>query len=314
MRITVLCGGLGGARLALALQQENLLSETSFVTNVGDDWTVGDLRVCPDTDAVLYALSGRFDEERGWGIRGDVFPPPGPGEPDWFGLGEADRRHHRRRRELSDQLGGIVAATAELAKESGVIGRVIPVTGSPVETQVVTADGVLAFQEWLVRERGRPDVVEVRWPGTEWARASDEALDAIMSAQVIVISSSSPVASIEPMLRVPGIREALESQGADGRVVVISPIVRGRPVQNNRDAARENARAKLLAAWGIPHEPAPVLARYRPWATRAILDPADAGLVPDVEAQGFRVTLAPIVDQSPDARRSLVRGIVEGAS
>lgn len=314
MRITVLCGGLGGARLALALQQEGLESQVSFVTNVGDDWTVGDLRVCPDTDAVLYALSGHFDEERGWGVRGDVFPPPGPGEPDWFGLGEADRRHHRRRRELSEQLGGIVAATAALAEESGVAARVIPVTASPVETQVVTAEGVLAFQEWLVRDRGRPEVVDVRWPGAGAALACDEAIDAITSADVIIVSSSSPVASIESILRVPGIREALESRGAEGRVAVVSPIVKGIPVENERDAARENARGRLLAAWGIPHEPAPVLGRYRPWATGAILDPADAELVPEVEALGFRVTLAPIVDQSPEARRALVRGILEVTS
>lgn len=314
MRITALCGGLGGARLALALQQEGLEAETSFVTNVGDDWTVGGLRVCPDTDAVLYALSGRFDEERGWGIRGDVFLPPGPAEPDWFGLGEADRRHHRRRQELSDGLGGIVAATSALAEESGVAARVIPVTESPVETQVVTAEGDLAFQEWLVRERGRPDVVDVRWPGAGSAIACDEAIDAITSADVIVVSSSSPIASIESILRVPGVRQALEAPGAEGRVAVVSPIVKGLPVANERDAARENARDKLLAAWGIPHEPAQVLARYRPWATGAILDPADAGLVPEVEALGFRVTLAPIVDQSPEARRALVRGILEVAS
>src|SRR5512147_1404085 len=124
--ITALCGGLGGARLALALQAAGLESRTCFVTNVADDCEVGGLLVCPDTDAVLYALGGLFDDERGWGVRGDVFPACAEGADDWFHIGERDRRQHHARSALLASGLSLSAATAHLAKGLGVAARVLP--------------------------------------------------------------------------------------------------------------------------------------------------------------------------------------------
>ncbi|CAB4925527.1 unannotated protein [freshwater metagenome] len=307
--ITALCGGLGGARLALALGQ--LAAEATFITNVGDDWSVGELLVCPDTDAVIYALAGLFDEDRGWGVRDDVFPGPRENEPPWFGLGVRDRQHHELRHELL--LGGsdLADATATIVRGLGISARVIPVTGDPNPTCIDTSQGRLAFQEWLVRDRAQPQVTQVEWPGSAVAAPSRDVLMSIETAGVVVISSSSPVASIEPSLRVPGVREALIARKErGGRTVGISPIVSGHLAVGPRDTHRAHARETLMRAMGMTPDLAGIADWISPWASHMIIDPVDAFAAKVLERSDLEVSIAPILDQDAKSRAELVATVL----
>lgn len=311
--ITVLCGGLGGARVAQALRRLGLDGAATFVTNVGDDLTVDGLTVCPDTDAVLYALEGRFDEGRGWGVRDDRFPPameagPTAGTAGWFNLGEADREHHRRRQVLLDAGRSLSEATADLAGAAGLAARVIPATDAPLRTRVRSADGERAWQEWLVRDGARPVPTEVAYDGLGGARPAPGVLDAIAGAATVLVAPSSPVASVAPILALPGVVDALAAR-ADPAVAV-SPVVARRPPVTERDRRRAHARAVLLAAGGFGHDPAEVARWYaqgRPGAVGVfVLDPADAADAVAVEAHGLAVQVAPAPTTTVDGLSALL--------
>ena len=310
MRITALCGGLGGARFALALAQEGVEHRATLITNVADDWVVDGLLVCPDTDAVLYALSGRLDEERGWGIRGDEFPPAPAGAASWFNLGVQDRAHHVRRDELLRGGADLAGATATLAQDAGIVARVLPASLSPRGSVIVTDAGTSAFQEWLVRDHAAPAVRDVRWPGP--SAPAPGVLDAVAGSDVVVLTSSSPVASLEPTLELDGLREALATRKADGRrVVLISPVVTTAPTLE-RDRRRHHARAALLAARGVAHDPIAVAEHFADLVTDVVLDPADARMVSGLPA-GVAGSIAPIIAQDAVSRAALVEACVAAA-
>lgn len=302
--ITVLTGGLGGARLALALQAAGLEWACTFITNVADDVEFGDLVVCPDTDAVLYALAGRFDEERGWGVRGDVFEGPPPGAPPWFNIGREDAELHRRRSSLLTNGLTLAEATTTLAAELGLAARVLPVTNDPVRTKIRNGDSQRAFQEWLVRDHCDPAPDAVEWPGIDATAPAPGVVDAIRDADVVVIASSSPIASIKPLISVPGVCSALRERGSR-RTLALSPVAARRPLTTERDRRRAHARAALLDAFGIGHDPLSVAELYAPFIDTFVLDTFDAEDAGAVRALGLDVLVAPVVASTPGERREL---------
>ena len=301
--IVVLSGGLGGARLALAMSEAGLVDRCTFVTNVADDWTVGDLPVCPDTDAVLYALSGRFDDERGWGIRGDVFPGARAGEPTWFGIGDADRAHHRVRRSLLSAGSTRSQATASLAAAAGITAKVTPVTDDEIHTRVRHSGRWVAFQEWLVRDRCPPPD-DVCWDGLDRSSPAPGVVEAITGADLVLIASSSPVASLEPILGVSGVRQALTARA--GPTVALSPVVQARPLTTERDRHRAHARALLMAWAGLDHTPGAVARWVAPLASHVAIDPRDSVWADAVRATGAEPVLAPVIGLDTGERRALV--------
>ena len=306
-RITVLAGGLGGARLALGLTEAGCASSTTFITNVADDWLVGRLSVCPDTDAVLYALAGLFDDERGWGRRGDVFPGPAPGEPAWFGVGTADRRHHLARLAHLDRGLPLSGAISALADGLGVEAAVLPVTDYPVRTVVQYGGHWVAFQEWLLRD-GAPLPEHITWTGLDRARPAPGVLAAIVDADLVVLGSSSPVASLLPILGVAGVGEALRARRA--WTIALSPVVMNRPVVVERDRHRARARAMLLTARGIPHTVAGLAGLLRPFAGRMVIDPVDAASAGPVARSGMEPLLAPVIGLDGPERSAQVRALL----
>ncbi|MCZ7525675.1 MAG: 2-phospho-L-lactate transferase CofD family protein [Acidimicrobiia bacterium] len=308
--VTVLCGGLGGARLALAFRDAGIPAR--FVTNVGDDVEVDGLLVCPDTDAVLHALAGCFDEERGWGVRGDVFPPAPGGATPWFNVGHRDRAHHERRAALLSGDRSLSEATAALAAELAVPFPVVPVTDDPVRTRIRTADGWLGWQEWLVRERAEPPVLAIEHLGASSARPAAGVVEAVRDAALVVLAPSSPLASLAPIVAVPGVGEALWRRS--GPTVAISPVVRRRPLRTDRDRHRARARAALLAAAGIQHDPVAVAGWYVGLADTFVLDRADAADAPLVADRGFRVLVEETVGVRPSLARTVATLAATGAT
>jgi len=307
-RIVVISGGLGGARFAMGLKEAGLDRQSSFVTNVADDVVVDDLVVCPDTDAVSYAFTGIFDDKRGWGIAGDRFSHPSKTHP-WFAIGDMDRSWQRRRQRLLSRGMPLHEAIRACAVQMGIRATIVPATNSEVRTRIVSRGTALGFQEWLVRDGARMQVDEMGLAGIDDAEPSPGVLPAIEEASVIVIAPSSPAASIRPIISVRGVTEAL-AQRRD-IVVAVSPIASKLPLVLERDQRRAHARAVLMEAVGIPHEPIGVARSYRRFISRFVLDRADGELEKDVASLDVDVRTAPTVGSTPQARAELLSAVLD---
>ncbi len=236
MRVALLAGGTGSAKLAAGMQEE-LGSDLTVIANTGDDIEALGVHVSPDPDLVTYWLSGEIDEERGWGIREDTFTVferlQKLGAPSWFGLSDRDLAACLYRRQFIEAGGRATDAQAQIARGLGVEARVLPMSDAPVRTKVLTAAGRRELQEYLIVDRGEPDVVGVELEGIEHAEPSREVLDALRAAEAIVIGPSNPVISIGPILAVPGMRDAIAASPAP--VVAVSPYVAGAVVKGPTD-------------------------------------------------------------------------------
>ncbi len=228
--VVVLAGGTGGAKLARGmLDAVEDPSHLTVIANTGDDIEIYGAHVSPDPDLVSFWLADLIDA-RGWGLRDDTFAVMDGlrelGHDVWFNLGDRDLAWCLERARMRVEEG--LAPTAALARLNGAIGlraRVLPISDDPVRTWIRTPTGWQAFQEYMIRGRAAGIVEGLEFRGAEQARPSAEALAAIAGARAIVIGPSNPLASIAPILAVPGIREALLA--APAPVVAVSPIVGG---------------------------------------------------------------------------------------
>jgi LPPG:FO 2-phospho-L-lactate transferase len=226
--VLVLAGGTGGAKLARGMADAVGPERLGVIVNTGDDIEIYGAYVSPDPDLVSFWLADRIDD-RGWGLLGDTFEVMEGlrqlGADVWFNLGDRDLAWCLERARM---LGQGLSPTAALARLNGALGvrtRVLPMTDDPVRTWVRNASGWCAFQEFMIAQRAAGPIEGLEFRGAEQATPSAEALEAIAAARVIVIGPSNPLASIAPILAVPGIREALLETPAP--VVAVSPIVGG---------------------------------------------------------------------------------------
>jgi LPPG:FO 2-phospho-L-lactate transferase len=226
-QIAVLCGGLGGSRCVDSLARAAGPEAITAIGNVGDDLEILGLHVSPDLDTVLYTLAGLLDETRGWGVRDETYNALAMagelGAESWFTLGDRDIGLHLvRTRRLRDGV-PLSTITGGLADALGVRVRLLPATDDALRTKVQTQDGELDFQEWFVGRAHRDTVLGLRFEGAEAARPAPGVLEAIDAAELVVIAPSNPFVSIQPILAVPGIEQALATR----RVAAISPLVGG---------------------------------------------------------------------------------------
>ncbi len=307
--VAVLCGGVGAAKFLRGLVAVHDPARVTGIVNVGDDSVIHGLHVSPDLDTITYTLAGAVNPETGWGLAGETWQAMemvhryaeangrtggdriGDEAAGWFALGDRDLGTHlyRTSRLRSGALLG--AVTSEITRAWGLELRLVPVTDDPVRTRVTTDDGRdLSFQEYFVREHHDVAVTGVRYDGIEEAREALLVVVTLMNADVIVIAPSNPVVSIEPVLGVPGVREAVAERR--DRTVAVSPIVGG--------AALKGPADRLLRELG--HEPTVVgVARwYADVAGTLVIDEVDADLADAVEAEGVRCIVTPTV-MSDDA-------------
>jgi LPPG:FO 2-phospho-L-lactate transferase len=307
-RVVALAGGVGGARLAHGLQLAVAPGDLTVVVNTGDDAEFHGLLVCPDHDTVLYTLAGLADRERGWGRAGETWAAAGQlarlGEPTWFQLGDRDLALHvHRTRRLREGVRPTTIAL-DVAARLDVATRILPMADEPVRTRVRTADGWLAFQDWFVRLRADPPVLEVAFDGVERARVTPEAEAAFARADAIVICPSNPLVSIAPILAVPGIRDAIgAARGRGVRVAAVSPIVGGKALRGPAD--------RMLAALGEEVSALGVARRYVGLVDAFVIDEADASLAPAIERLGLDAIVAPSVMSDDASREALGRVVLE---
>ena len=303
-RVVELAGGVGGAKFGHGLQAI-VGSGLTVVVNVGDDVERHGLLVCPDHDTVLYTLAG-IEGPFGWGIAGDTSVAMTQlgayGEETWFGLGDRDLAAHIVRTARIRAGSSLTQANLGLQRSLGLAATILPVTDEPVRTEVQTADDWLEFQEYFVHRHQEPEVLGVRFPGLPAAHITAQVEQAIDAAQVILVAPSNPIVSIEPILAIPGLLEALRRARARGTpIVAVSGIVGGHALKGPAD--------RMLASLG--HDPSALgVARlYAGLATGFVLDPVDAHLVPEIEGLGLR-TLVTDTIMVDDASRARVAGEV----
>ncbi|KPK17890.1 MAG: hypothetical protein AMJ62_00385 [Myxococcales bacterium SG8_38] len=228
--VVALAGGVGGARLVDGLDRVLPPGSLTVIVNTGDDFRHWGLHISPDLDTIMYTLAGLAPETRGWGIEGDTFrvleEAKRRGEPDWFLLGDRDLVTHLMRSAGLSEARSLTEITRGLCAALGVSRRVLPMSDAPRPTIIVTQRGdEIAFQDWLIKEHAVPAVREVRQEGSD--RATDLVLDAMESADLVVICPSNPYVSIDPILALHGVSDRIRQT----TTVAVSPIVNRKAVK-----------------------------------------------------------------------------------
>jgi LPPG:FO 2-phospho-L-lactate transferase len=303
MRVALLAGGTGGAKLGAGMQEE-IGAELSVIANTADDIELLGVHVSPDPDLVTYWLSGEIDAARGWGIRDDSFTVferlERLGAPSWFRLSDRDLATCLYRREFLAAGGRQTDAQAQIARALGVTAQVLPMSEARVRTCVLTAAGRRGLQEYLILDGGRPEVLGVELEGIEEAEPTPDVVEALREADAVVIGPSNPVISIGPILAVPGMREAIASSGAP--VVALSPFVAGKVVKGPTE--------RFMAALGLPVTAAGVASLYEGPIDAMIVDEGD----PDPPPQEIPTHAAPILMEGAAGRARVARIVLDYAA
>ncbi len=302
MRVALLAGGTGGAKLAAGMQEE-LGAELTVIANTGDDIEALGVHVSPDPDLCIYWLSGEIDAERGWGIRDDSFTTferlKRLGAPSWFGLSDRDLAACLYRRQFLADGGRLTDAQLQIGRGLGIEARVLPMADTPVRTKVLTAAGRRDLQEYLILDGGKPEVAGVELEGIAEAGPTPEVLEALGSAEAIVLGPSNPVISIGPILAVPGMREAIATSGAP--VVAVSPYVAGQVVKGPTD--------RFMEALGRPRSAAGVASLYAGLIDGMVADAGD----PEPPPAEPRTRVAPTLMEGAAGRVRLARTVLDFA-
>ncbi|MDO8149269.1 2-phospho-L-lactate transferase [Isoptericola sp. b515] len=310
--VTLLAGGVGGARLAHGFARAlpdggapGAHGGLTCVVNVGDDTERHGLHVSPDLDTVMYTLAGLNDEERGWGLTGESYAVLDQlgrlGEDTWFTLGDKDLATHVVRTARLRAGEPLSAVTAALTRSLGVDARLLPVTDDAVRTRITTPDGELEFQEYFVRRQHADAVLDLDFAGIDAARPGPGVLDAITGGDLLVVAPSNPFLSVEPVLGVPGVRDALRAGGP--RRVAVSPIVGGR--------ALKGPAAQVLESLGHDVSALGVARLYTGLVDVMVIDAADEALAAPIADLGFEVLVTDTVMGGPEGRERLARELLE---
>lgn len=275
MKVTVLTGGVGGAKLVLGLLRVLPAADVTAIVNTGDDFRHLGLHVSPDIDTLLYTLSGKSNRELGWGRADESWnfleSLRDMGGPDWFQLGDRDLALHVLRTARLTMGEGLDAITADFARTMGIGATILPMSNDSIVTQLETDEGLLDFQHYFVARRCAPKVSRIRFDGAEAARPAPDVIAAIAGADAVVVAPSNPFLSIDPLLGVPGIRSALAQTAA--AVVAVSPIIGGKAVKG--------PTAKLMEELGIRLANASIAAHYADFIDGLVIhddDDAPAGI------------------------------------
>jgi LPPG:FO 2-phospho-L-lactate transferase len=290
MKVTALAGGIGAGKFLRGLVRVVPPEDVTVVVNTADDIELHGLHVSPDPDSVVYWLGDAMDRERGWGRRGETFRAVEElrrldARGSWFGLGDLDLATHLLRTGLLASGATLSEATARIAGRFGVACRVLPMSDDAVATRVeVVRDGRtvdLHFQEYWVERHAVDEVKSVRYEGADRARPAPGVLEAIAGAEAVVFPPSNPVASIGPILAVPGLRDAVAARRPVA--VGVSGIVGGAPLAGMAD--------RLLPVVGVEVSAAGVAEHYRDLLSAWVIDEIDGTLRERIEAAGLRVAV-----------------------
>lgn len=288
-------GGVGGAKLALGLAGALDPERLTIVCNTGDDFDHLGFRICPDLDTVMYTLAGVSNQSLGWGQEGESWhfldALERLGGETWFRLGDRDLATHTIRRQLLNEGMSLSEATRELASRLGVKPALVPMTDDDVPTIVMTDGGEpLSFQHYFVRDRCAPAVSGFEFRGVAQAAPAPAFVEALGRPDLggVLICPSNPFVSVDPVLALPGVLDAMAASPAP--VIAVSPIVAG--------LAIKGPAAKMMRELGMPQTALAVAAHYQGRIDGFVLDEQDAATAPAIEALGMKVHVAQTVMQT----------------
>jgi len=305
MKIAALAGGVGAARLLEGLQHWVAPADLTAIVNTGDDFCWMGLHVSPDLDTIMYALAGVANPATGWGIRDDSFRCirrlEELGEEAWFAVGDLDLATHILRTERLRSGQTLSQVSRELAAAHRVRAAILPMADSPAPTMMQTVEGTLAFQEYFVRRKCRPQITGIDLRMAGGARPAPGVLEALAGADAILICPSNPIISIGPVLAVQGLRDAIRESKAT--VLAVTPIIAGRSVKG--------PAADMMRDLGLEASALGVARIYADLADIFVLDTQDGHLRDAIEALDMRVRLLDTLMDSRERRLRCARQVLE---
>jgi LPPG:FO 2-phospho-L-lactate transferase len=303
--VLALAGGVGGAKLAFGLARLLPPDRLTVVVNTGDDDAFHGLHVSPDIDTVVYTLAGKANRETGWGRQQDTFAALDAlselGAETWFRLGDRDLALHIRRTQLLREGHTLSEVTREICQRFGVEHAIVPMSDNAIRTVVETDRGVMSFQEYFVLHHSEPRVRRLVFKGIERATPSPWFEMAWQRADALVICPSNPFLSVDPILSIPGVRNALTS--INGVRIAVSPIIGGKAVRG--------PAAKLFEQLGAgPADCVAVARRYTGLCTHLVIDRVDQALAPQISALGIKPVVENTLMPTDDERIGLARAVL----
>lgn len=314
-RVLAICGGVGGAKLALGLSHVLPPADLTVAVNTGDDFEHLGLSISPDVDTVIYTLAGLANPQQGWGLAGETWGFMEAlrqlGGEDWFQLGDRDLAMHIERTRRLAAGEPLSAVMADLAARLGVGPLIVPMSDARVRTVLETDEGTLAFQGYFVGRRAEPQVRAIRYDGAKNAPPAEALLAALAGPELeaVVICPSNPWLSIAPMLAMPALRAALAQTATP--VVAVSPVIGGKAVKG--------PTAKLMGELGLPVTATTVAQWYGDLLDGFVLDAEDAALAGEIGAEdigkgGLAVEVAPTLMRSLDDKCALAARVLDFAA
>lgn len=285
IRITALAGGVGGARMLDGFATLGMADRLTAIVNTADDFELWGLHISPDIDTVMYTLAGLANTKQGWGIVNDTRATLDAiarlGEDPWFHLGDQDLATHILRTHRLREGHSLTQITADFSTTLNIDTTILPMSDDAVRTHIQTPDAWLDFQSYFVGRQHADDVLGVRFDGIESAQPTQQVISAIAEADVILICPSNPVVSVDPILGVAGMRDAIAQ--ADAPVICVSPIIGGKAVKG--------PAANMLRNAGVEVSAAGVSAWYGDLVDVMVIDTQDAALESSIRAQGHDVVV-----------------------
>ncbi len=301
--ITILAGGSGSVKLVRGLASHE--SNINVITNVGDNYWLYGMYICPDIDTITYGLSDLLDHDKGWGIKKDTFGFLRQmeifGEETWFRIGDRDTATHLTRTNMLKNGKSLSDITKWMCEKFAIETKIIPVTDNPIETRIITNKGEMHLQEFWVKHRGLDAVEGIEYQGAEKARPNPEAINAIQDSSLVIIAPGNPLTSIGPMLQIKGIRKELAKK--KNKVVAVSPII--------GNSAISGPAGKYMEAAGLEVSVLGVAKMYAHVCSNLVIDPKDHKHSKDIQELGINVHESKIKMTNKQSEDALAASILK---
>lgn len=308
--ILAITGGVGGAKLALGLTDEVSAGQLHLLVNTGDDFEHLGLQISPDIDTLLYTLAGLSNQSLGWGLEGESWNAMGAleqlGGETWFRLGDRDLATHLWRTQALANGASFLQMVDTLAQRFGIECNIHPMSEDPVRTTLGTDEGELAFQHYFVRRQCEPAVSAIRFKGIESAHPNPAVMQLLASntPDAIIICPSNPFVSVDPVLQIPGMWQALRDCSAP--VIAVSPIVAGMAIKG--------PAAKMMQELKLPVSALAVAKyyseRYPGLLSGFVIDKSDASLQDEIGVLGMDVTVTNTIMRSREEKQELAQTVL----
>jgi len=301
--ITILAGGSGSVKMVRGFASQR--TDINVVTNVGDNYWLYGMYICPDIDTITYGLADLLDHDKGWGIKKDTFGFLRQmeifGEETWFRIGDRDTATHLTRTNMLKNGKSLSYITKWMCEKLSIEIKILPVTDNTIETRIITDKGDMHLQEFWVKHRGLDEVKGIEYQGAEKGRPNPDAMNAIHDSNLIVIAPGNPLTSIGPMLAIKGIRKELAKKKT--KVVAVSPII--------GSSAISGPTEKYMEAAGIEVSALGVAKMYADVCSNIIIDTKDRMLTKQIESLNINVHETKIKMTTKQSEDALAASIIK---